>query len=116
MHSIGIVLAIINSSSDAGDEAPSSVVVTPSYCVSKPPVSGDYSELLTFEQFNKIAIGMNSKQVVRILGCAGQVQSETLLPGYHQIMIEWKDNQGREISLMFQNNKVIMRMQRGLQK
>jgi hypothetical protein len=70
---------------------------------------------LTLDLFNKLFVGMTTKQLLNEIGCAGQIQTETLIGGTHQVMMAWKDSIGGQISVLIQNNRVVMRTQSGLE-
>lgn len=70
----------------------------------------------TKAEFDKIQTGMSYAQVVQIIGCGGELLSESEIAGYVTVMLMWqgKGTFGANMNAMFQNGKLVMKAQHGL--
>lgn len=70
----------------------------------------------TASEFEAIATGMSVKQVEQIIGCSGEVLSESRVADIHTVMLMWSGRgmMGANMNVMFQNGRVIMKSQFGL--
>ncbi|WP_425057596.1 hypothetical protein SCACP_21120 [Sporomusa carbonis] len=79
------------------------------------------SKKITMDKFNKVQTGMSYKQVAEIMGDPGELGASTSMPGVPGVMegIEskiymWKNPDGSNMNVQFQNDKVIGKAQAGL--
>jgi len=66
--------------------------------------------------FDKLQSGMSVRETEQIIGCAGELMSETNLAGYHTIMLMWAGSGGfgANMNAMFQNDALLSKSQFGL--
>lgn len=76
---------------------------------------------VTMEKFNKIQSGMSYKQVAQIMEDPGELGASTSMPGVPGVMepLEnkiyiWKNADGSNMNVQFQNDKVMGKAQAGL--
>lgn len=71
----------------------------------------------TASEFNTISTGMSVEQVERVIGCPGAVLSESKIADFHTVMLMWSGRgmMGANMNVMFQNGRVAMKSQFGLQ-
>ncbi|MFT9496381.1 DUF3862 domain-containing protein [Anaerosolibacter sp.] len=67
----------------------------------------------TLEMFDKIENDMTYEQVIEILG-EGEVLSSTKITDIETIMYGWANEDGSNMNIMLQNDKVISKAQFGL--
>ena len=82
---------------------------------------GGVSKKVTMEKFNKIQDGMSYSQVSSIMGDPGELGASTTMPGIPGIMEKleskiymWKNSDGTNMNVQFQNDKVMTKAQFGL--
>lgn len=70
----------------------------------------------TLSAFNALREGMSIRQVESIIGCSGELLSQSDMAGYQTIMLAWsgEGSMGANMNAMFQNNAMIMKAQFGL--
>ena len=70
----------------------------------------------TLSAFNALREGMSIRQVESIIGCPGELLSQTDMAGYQTVMFAWsgEGSMGANMNAMFQNNSMIMKAQFGL--
>lgn len=75
----------------------------------------------SLNQYNQLSDGMSHKQAVSILGDQGISTGESVMPGVPGVMekiktesFSWKNEDGSNMIIMFQNDKLIMKSQFGL--
>lgn len=70
----------------------------------------------TLSAFNALREGMSIRQVESIIGCSGELLSQSDMAGYQTVMLAWsgKGSMGANMNVMFQNNAMIMKAQFGL--
>lgn len=70
----------------------------------------------TLSAFNALREGMSIKQVESIIGCSGELLSQSDMAGYQTVMLAWsgKGSMGANMNAMFQNNAMMMKAQFGL--
>ena len=80
-----------------------------------------YSNDISLDKYNQVKAGMFYAEVVSIIGKDGEEISRTNLPGVMKvippietIMYQWKNSNGSNMNLMFQNNSLISKAQFGL--
>ena len=85
----------------------------------KTPILND--QIVTFEEYNKIANGASYTQVVEIIGSEGEERSRNEIDGIpgvmdpiETIMYEWVNENGSNMNALFQNNKLGSKAQFGL--
>lgn len=66
--------------------------------------------------FSQIREGMSISQVEGIIGCRGEVLSETSMGGIRTVMLAWsgRGSLGANMNAMFQSGRLIMKAQMGL--
>lgn len=66
--------------------------------------------------FNQIRDGMSISQVEGIIGCRGEVLSETNMGGIRTVMFAWAGSggMGANMNAMFQSGRLVMKAQFGL--
>lgn len=66
--------------------------------------------------FSQIREGMSISQVEGIIGCRGEVLSETNIGGIRTVMFAWagSGSMGANMNAMFQSGRLIMKAQFGL--
>ncbi|HOW51774.1 MAG TPA: DUF3862 domain-containing protein [bacterium] len=84
------------------------------------PSIGD--QVITYAEYIKIKEGMTYEEVAKIIGAPGKEESRTTIPGVSGfsksvIMVSygWMNENGSNASLTFENNKVTMKVQFGLE-
>ena len=65
----------------------------------------------TRADFDRISEGMTYEQVVSIVGTSGELISSNELAGIKSVMYSWKNASGSNISAVFQNGKLIQKVQ-----
>lgn len=82
---------------------------------------GGASKKITMEKFNKIQDGMSYSQVSSIMGDPGELGASTTMPGIPGIIEKleskiymWKNSDGTNMNVQFQNDKVMTKAQFGL--
>lgn len=82
---------------------------------------GGASKKVTMEKFNRIQDGMSYSQVSSIMGDPGELGASTTMPGIPGIMEKleskiymWKNSDGTNMNVQFQNDKVMTNAQFGL--
>lgn len=70
--------------------------------------------VVTMAEFNRIENGMTYEAVTKIIGAAGQLQSQSDIAGYSTVMYSWMNSNGSNMNAMFQNNKLVQKAQFGL--
>lgn len=75
----------------------------------------------SLKQYNQLSDGMTHGQAMRILGDQGVSTGESVMPGVPGVMekiktetFTWKNEDGSNMIVMFQNDKLIMKSQFGL--
>lgn len=76
---------------------------------------------VTMEKFNKIQTGMSYNEVKAVMGDAGELGAETTMPAVPGVMgalnnkiYMWKNSDGSNMNVQFQNDKVMGKAQAGL--
>ena len=68
-------------------------------------------------QFSSLKTGMSYRQVASIIGCDGSLLSSSDLAGYKSEMFMWEGAgmRGANMNATFQNGKLLMKAQFGLE-
>lgn len=84
--------------------------------VGTPALAQNTSCSATAAAFRSLQNGMSVAQVEAIIGCRGEVISESQFMDVHTVMLAWAGNGqlGASMNAMFQNNQMIMKAQYGL--
>lgn len=79
------------------------------------------TEIITFEEFQKIEVGMSYREVVQIIGTEGEEISRNKTQGvpgvvdsFETVMYQWINENGTGMNAIFQNNKLFQKSQLGL--
>lgn len=79
------------------------------------------TSIVTFDEYERIEVGMSYKQVVEIIGSDGEELSRNKIEGVpgvmesvETVMYQWMNKNGANMNVMFQNNKLIQKAQYGL--
>ena len=72
------------------------------------------SPVVTMGQFQSISEGMSVDEVKSIMRSDGELQVSNAMPGYTGEIRMWQNPDGSNMSIQFQNGKVITRAQYGL--
>lgn len=66
--------------------------------------------------FDNLQSGMSVREAEQIIGCAGELLSETDMAGYRTVMLMWTGSGGfgANMNAMFQNDAMISKSQFGL--
>jgi hypothetical protein len=96
-----------NSSTTSGGEV-ANVVPAAQVLMEQPPS-------ITAKQFMSLKNGMTYKQVCKVLGREGELQSENELAGYRTSMYSWSNGNLSNMNAMFQNGKMMQKAQMGLE-
>lgn len=79
------------------------------------------ANIVTFEEYERIEVGMSYKQVVEIIGSNGEELSRNKIEGIpgvmesvETVMYQWMNKNGANMNAMFQNDKLIQKAQYGL--
>jgi hypothetical protein len=75
--------------------------------------SGD--RLVTKEKYEIITNGMSYQEVARIIGAPGAEQASSGAADSYTVMYDWKNSDGSNMTAMFQDNKMTMKAQYGLE-
>ncbi len=68
----------------------------------------------TRAEFGRISEGMTYEQVVSILGTSGELLISNEIDGIKTLTYSWKNASGSNINAIFQNGKLVQRVQLGL--
>ena len=82
-----------------------------------PAVAQETSCTADLREFNQLKTGMSYRQVAGIIGCAGSLLSSSDMAGYKSEMFMWEGagTLGANMNALFQNGKMMMKSQYGLQ-
>lgn len=69
---------------------------------------------ITRAKYYRIQDGMSYEQVRAIIGAAGEEISRSSLAGYTTVMYSWKNSNGSNMNVMFQNGRLVNKAQFGL--
>ncbi|WP_323828991.1 hypothetical protein [Algoriphagus persicinus] len=79
------------------------------------------TELVTFDEYERIKDGISYRQVVQIIGVEGEELSRNRIdgiPGVMEptvtVMYQWVNSNGGNMNAIFQNDKLIQKAQFGL--
>lgn len=75
------------------------------------PKPSDGSVVATKADYDAIEEGMSYSDVRRIIGAAGEEISSSQVAGYTTIMYSWKNANGSNMNVMFQNDKLVNKAQ-----
>ncbi len=64
--------------------------------------------------FNKLDVGMKYADVVKILGSEGEIVTDSGLSGGKTVMYKWTDASGSFVKVIFQDGKLLDKVQTGL--
>ena len=105
-----IVLAMI------GSQKPNPALTgTDSSAPDSESASGSYSmKRITAEEYAQLYDGMSYSQAVAVIGEPGEETSRTDMAGYVTVAYSWKNYDGSNAIIMFQNNKLVSKAQFGL--
>lgn len=78
----------------------------------RPPVDG--SIVITMDEFNRLAKGLNYDEAYEVVGYHAEELSRSDVAGYSTVMVMWQNADGSNANAMFQNNRLIQRSQFGL--
>jgi hypothetical protein len=77
--------------------------------------SGSYSmKRITADEYARLYDGISYSQAVTIIGDPGEETSRTDMAGYVTVAYSWKNYDGSNAILMFQNDKLVSKAQFGL--
>mgnify|MGYP000884273440 CR=1 len=70
----------------------------------------------TLSAFTALREGMSISEVERIIGCSGELLSQSEMAGFKTVMLAWsgKGSMGANMNAMFQNDAMIVKSQFGL--
>lgn len=75
----------------------------------------------TMQQFERLYLGISYGECQNILGSQGELMSENYIPGIpgytdsiHTAAFSWKNKNGSNIFLIFQNSRLVQKSQYGL--
>jgi hypothetical protein len=79
------------------------------------------TEIVTYDEYEKIKDGISYSQVVQIIGAQGEELSRNKIEGIpgvmesiETVMYQWVNSSGGNMNAMFQNDKLIQKAQFGL--
>jgi uncharacterized OB-fold protein len=79
------------------------------------------TDIVSFDEYQRIEVGMSYKQVVEIIGVDGEEISRNKIDGIpgvmesiETVMYQWANKNGASMNAMFQNNKLSQKAQFGL--
>jgi hypothetical protein len=79
------------------------------------------TEIVTYDEYEKIKDGISYNQVVQIIGAQGEELSRNKIEGIpgvmesiETVMYQWVNSSGGNMNAMFQNDKLIQKAQFGL--
>lgn len=90
------------------------VIVTNRANTPAAPAEPQVDSKLNVANFNKMETGMKYTDVVKILGSEGEVISESEMSGVKTVMYIWSGASGSFVKVIFQNGKLIDKVQTGL--
>jgi hypothetical protein len=70
--------------------------------------------VINLAKFKDIRSGMTYAQAELVIESPGEEQSRTDLAGYNTVIYAWRNDDGSNAILMFQNNKLVSKSQFGL--
>jgi hypothetical protein len=70
--------------------------------------------VVTKIEYDRIKEGMTYRQVIEIIGAAGDEPSRSDLAGFRTVMYSWVNPNGSNMNTMFQNRKLVTKAQFGL--
>jgi hypothetical protein len=76
--------------------------------------SPESSPALSKDRYDRVSSGMNYREVASILGQSGEEVSSSDFAGNSAKMYSWKNEDGSNISILFQNGKLVTKAQYGL--
>ena len=69
---------------------------------------------ITAEEYARLYDGMSYSQAVAVIGEPGEETSRTDMAGYVTVAYSWKNYDGSNAIVMFQNDKLVSKAQFGL--
>ena len=78
------------------------------------PQSFGSSSIVTKSEYEKVSEGMSYSQVRAIIGCDGEEMSHSDYSGISTIMYSWKNSNGSNMIVMFQDDRLINKSEFGL--
>ena len=78
------------------------------------PIEPEISDI-TLAQYNQLRDGMSYAKVVKILGRGGGEVSSNAIGGIRTVMYQWTNSGYSNMNAMFQNDKLVMKAQFGLE-
>lgn len=90
--------------------------IAASAALGAPAIAQSTSCTATAAEFGALRDGMTVSEVERIIGCRGEVLSESNVGGIHTIMLAWRGSGslGANMNAMFQGGRMVMKSQFGL--
>lgn len=89
---------------------------------SHPINQGVFTEIVTFEEYEKISNEMSYQQVVQLIGVEGEELSRNKIEGIpgvmesvETVMYQWINKNGTGMNAIFQNDKLFQKSQSGLE-
>ena len=80
------------------------------------PLALESDANLNLTNFAKLVPGIKYSDAVKILGSKGESIGENDIPGTKTVIYQWKNPSGAFIKVVFQNDKLIDKVQTGLSK
>ncbi len=75
-----------------------------------------YTHNIEYSDYKQVQTGMSYKKIVSIIGAEGVEISNLNLAGIKNTIYQWKNSNGSNITLTFQNDKLISKIQIGLNR
>ena len=92
----------------------SNVAVVTNRADNAPPIGPKADSNVNAANFAKLQQGMLYKDVVKLLGAEGKSIGETEFSGVKTVMYQWNDTSGGFLKAVFQNDKLVDKVQTGL--